>query len=98
MKKLYRRVPCGHCEIYNKDKTKGCGCLSCNQTGYVYRPVEVLAEFKARIDKEEVCTSATFGTSVKYKKICFDQDVYRKGTDLIGVGRYVHALILEVKK
>lgn len=42
---IYKRVPCGDCELHKRDKT-GIGCLGCHFTGYVYEAVDVLAEFK----------------------------------------------------
>jgi len=46
MKDLFRQEPCPHCE-YTKDG-KALGCLNCHQTGKVYVPVKLLAEFKVK--------------------------------------------------
>lgn len=52
MKELFIQVPCGHCEIYTKDGTRGCGCVDCNYKGYVYRslsPADLAGILKGKI-------------------------------------------------
>ena len=36
MKKLFRKAPCGHCEAYIDNGTRGIGCIGCRGTGEVY--------------------------------------------------------------
>lgn len=46
--KLYKRVPCGHCEYTTKGKALG--CIACHHTGYVYEEVDLLASFEGELE------------------------------------------------
>ena len=52
MIKLFRRVPV---------RTKGCGCLDYNETGYVYMSVELLAEFEGSVYKKDLTDAQSGG-------------------------------------